>query len=120
MHSKTATQLCTKTHISTITTHTAFGVLDSRGREIGAQVAQSHYQYTAEPNGVWGYTHEEGIFIEVRVHATRDGKCYGASHRGFQVALNDPNAISKVADYVAKRLTASRKAAHKKAAQAAA
>ena len=65
-----------------VSEHTAFGIVDAKGRELGAHTRITPITVAFGP--VREYFRfmalEPGVYFEVDVHTTRDGKPFGASH----------------------------------------
>jgi hypothetical protein len=95
--------------------HTAFGLTDERGREIGALAVTFECDYITRDDEADKFRAcfriAPGHYFEAYVHATRNEKAFGASQRTmiFQTAAERDA-------YVTKRLENSRKAAAKKQA----
>jgi hypothetical protein len=85
-----------------------FGVLDSKGREIGARVAfrVATYTLTEERSG---YCIAPGTYFEWLPSATRSGAHYGALQSWRQCATSEERHVA-VTEY----LKRARKQAHKK------
>lgn len=59
------------------------GIVDEKGRQVGAIVVINTRTYSGTPEDPrYGYDFEPGDYIYVEVQAARDGIKYGASHTG--------------------------------------
>jgi hypothetical protein len=59
--------------------HASFGILDERGRTIGALIVTGEREFvTAPADAMSFYDQPAGRFFYSTVHATRDGKPFGA------------------------------------------
>lgn len=66
-----------------VSTHTPFGLVDAKGRELGAHTRIHPLTVELGPIGdCHGFLAlAPGLYFEVLVHVTRDGKPFGASPR---------------------------------------
>lgn len=75
-----------------------FGIQDARKRTIGAMLITWEADFIeSEPPAFTWYTLEPGHYYALRVHATRNGKSYGAtqSNQYFKTAAERSTAIDK-------------------------
>lgn len=62
------------------TLHVSFGVEDSKGRAVGADVYIGEVSFSLAPDSdISYYTHAPGAYCYFRPEATRGGKAFGAS-----------------------------------------
>lgn len=100
--------------------HVDFGVVDAKGRTLGAIVIKSESTVTIfddEPHDArqWGairHRDDAGLWYRAKVQAAKNGASFGASQAGDYFRTEAERDA-----YVARRLADSRKAAEKKAAR---
>lgn len=75
--------MCTARGLEPVSTHTSFGLVDAKGRELGAYTRILPMTVELGPIAEWhGHLRvAPGLYFEVTVHVTRAGERFGASPR---------------------------------------
>jgi|SRR5262245_35689516 len=81
IESSTTHTVCRPVDDSRTAEHTSFGIVDAKGRELGACVRMQQIAVMPGPIQWSSYSIAPGLYFEVQVHVTRDEKPFGASPR---------------------------------------
>ncbi len=84
-----------------------FGMIDAKGRRVGATVYIATHIYTPSDNN-WGHAVDPGTYYAFRPTATRDGASFGAV-QASRLFTTTEERDAAIADYFAKAEKRARK-----------